>query len=68
MTEQDQPRATNAASTSAARQAPHDEEVYGMLGALLGTLEVIATDDQHPLSTVQSERMHGALRLGNALQ
>ncbi len=52
----------------ALRQAPHDDEVYGTLGALLGTLEVIASDDLHALSALQSERMHGALRLGNALQ
>ncbi|MET0284974.1 MAG: hypothetical protein ABW352_10900 [Polyangiales bacterium] len=63
MTEQKPPR-----PKSTARQAPHDEEVYGTLGALLGTLEVIATDDHHPLSPVQSERVRGALRLGNAMQ
>jgi hypothetical protein len=65
MTELNQPRAK---TTSGPRQAPHDEEVYGTLGALLGTLEVIATDDRHPLSEVQSERMRGAIRLGNNMQ
>jgi hypothetical protein len=65
MTEQKPPRPN---ATSAARPAPHDEEVYGTLGALLGTLEVIATDDNHPLSSVQSERVRGALRLGNSMQ
>jgi hypothetical protein len=65
------PKPSTAEPTSAvrtSRQAPHDEEVYGTLGALLGTLEVIATDDEHPLSAQQSERMRGAIRLGNAMQ
>jgi hypothetical protein len=65
------PQRNQSASSSAARtarQAPHDEEVYGTLGALLGMLEVIATDDQQPLSALQSQRMRGALQLGNALQ
>jgi hypothetical protein len=68
MTDRNNPRASSAASTADAPQAPHDDEVYGTLGALLGTLEVVATDDHHPLSAVQSERMRGALRLGTALQ
>jgi hypothetical protein len=70
MTEPKPPRPKSAATTqrTSARQAPHDEEVYGTLGALLGMLEVIATDDQHPLSAVQGERMRGAIRLGGALQ
>jgi signal transduction histidine kinase len=72
MTELNPPRPKSAsiseARTSAAGQAPHDEEVYGTLGSLLGTLEVIATDDHHPLPAVQAERMRGALRLANAMQ
>jgi hypothetical protein len=75
MTESKPPRPKSASSaerterpSAVPRQAPHDEEVYGTLGALLGTLEVIATDDHHPLSAVQSERMRGAIRLGNAMQ
>ncbi|MDB4991651.1 MAG: hypothetical protein JWN04_6829, partial [Myxococcaceae bacterium] len=44
------------------------EEVYGMLGALLGTLEVVATDDSSPLAPLQVERMRSAVKLCYRLQ
>jgi hypothetical protein len=71
MSDQQHNRASSSAPSHAAGRArlgAHDEEVYGTLGALLGTLEVIATDDHQPLSPQQAERMQGALRLGNGLQ
>jgi hypothetical protein len=39
-----------------------------MLGALLGTLEVVATDDVAPLAALQAERVHSAVRLCHGLQ
>jgi hypothetical protein len=45
-----------------------EEEVYGALGALMGTLEVVATDDDHPVPSVQGERLRSALGLCFALQ
>lgn len=52
-------------------QAPlgtQEDEVYGTLGALLGMLEVVATDDGHPLAGVQIERLRGALAMGAQLE
>jgi hypothetical protein len=51
-----------------ARSATQEDDVYGMLGALLGTLEVVATDDAYPLAPAQAERMRSALRLCHGLQ
>jgi len=67
------------AATSSARPSAHtsarasasavaEEEVYGALGALLGTLEVIATDDAFPVAPVQGERLRSALALCQDLQ
>jgi hypothetical protein len=47
--------------------AASEEEVYATLGALLGTLEVIATDEFHPLDRVQVERLRSAGRLGRRI-
>jgi hypothetical protein len=56
-------------NTSYAREsALAEEEVYGALGALMGTLEVVATDDLDPVSSAQSERLRSALGLCYGLQ
>lgn len=56
-------------SSSPAREsALAEEEVYGALGALMGTLEVVATDDVDPVPPLQSERLRSALGLCYALQ
>lgn len=55
-------------SSHARESALAEEEVYGALGALMGTLEVVATDDDHPVSPVQGERLQSALGLCFALQ
>lgn len=44
-----------------------EEGMYATLGALLGTLEVIAADEHHPLDKVQVERLRSAGRLGRRL-
>jgi hypothetical protein len=61
------------ASPTAAVPAPNDarleeDEVYGALGALLGTLEVLANDDAYPLAPVQREHLGTARRLGRRLE
>lgn len=48
--------------------AAQEDDVYGMLGALLGTLEVVVTDDAFPLAAIQAERVRSALRLCHGLQ
>jgi hypothetical protein len=45
-----------------------EEEVYSMLGALLGTLEVVATDDVYPLAEPQVARVRSAVQLCHGLQ
>jgi len=57
------PKQPNTASS-----AQQEEEVYGTLGALMGTLEVVATDDVQPVSPLQAERLQSALRISQALQ
>lgn len=47
--------------------AANEEEVYATLGALLGTLEVIAADEFHPLDGVQIDRLRSAGRLGRRI-
>ena len=47
--------------------ASSEEGMYATLGALLGTLEVIAADEHHPLDKVQVERLRSAGRLGRRL-
>jgi hypothetical protein len=64
MSDSKQPKSSPRARESALAE----EEVYGALGALMGTLEVVATDDAHPLSPVQGERLDEALGLCHALQ
>lgn len=54
--------------TSPQIAAAQEDEVYGALGALLGTLEVVATDDAHPVPTIQGERVSSALRLAHRLE
>lgn len=53
---------------TARASAAQEEEIYGTLGSLLGTLEVIATDDELPLAVVQAERVLSALRLCQGMQ
>ena len=48
--------------------AAEEEEVYSTLGALLGTLEVVSADDDHPLAPVQTERLRGATGFVRRLQ
>ncbi|MDB4972397.1 MAG: hypothetical protein JWN48_738 [Myxococcaceae bacterium] len=56
------------AASGARGSALQEEEVYGMLGALLGTLEVVATDDRSPLTQPQAARVASAVQLCHALQ
>ena len=48
--------------------AADEEEVYSTLGALLGTLEVVSTDDDHALAPVQSDRLRSAAGFLRRLQ
>jgi hypothetical protein len=57
-----------AAPARVPSSAAQEDDVYGMLGALLGTLEVVATDDAFPLATIQAERLRSAVRLCHGLQ
>ncbi len=51
-----------------AREQRSEDAVYGTLGALLGTLEVVATDDLEPIAARHAERLGSALRLCETLQ
>lgn len=68
MADDTNPTATAALSPSALSGAAQEDEVYGLLGALLGTLEVVATDESHPVGRVQEERLRSALGLCSRLQ
>ena len=59
---------TRASTESARASALAEDEVYSALGALMGTLEVIDSDDVYPLAPVQSERLRSALALCQDLQ
>jgi hypothetical protein len=63
-----EPKPATSTQSSAPSSAQQEEEVYGTLGALLGTLEVVAADDAHPISPVQAERVESALRISYSLQ
>lgn len=58
----------DAAPARVRSSAAQEDDVYGLLGALLGTLEVVATDDVFPLATIQAERLRSAVRLCHGLQ
>jgi hypothetical protein len=64
----DEPHMSEGTRVSARGSAVTEDEVYGALGALLGTLEVIACDDAHPVPPVQSDRLRSALALCQDLQ
>ena len=68
MADDTNPTATAATSPSALSGAAQEDEVYGLLGALLGTLEVVATDEEQPVAPVQEERLRSALALCGRLQ
>lgn len=68
MADDTNPTATAATSPSAHSGAAQEDEVYGLLGALLGTLEVVATDETHPVDKVQEDRLRSALALCGRLQ
>jgi hypothetical protein len=61
-------KATSPAKLSTSQGALHEAEVYGALGALLGMLEVIATDDAAPVSPAQLARLRAALSHGQRLE
>jgi hypothetical protein len=48
--------------------AAQEAEVYGALGALLGVLEVIATDEATPISPAQLTRIRSAFGIAQRLQ
>jgi len=68
MGDETNPLTMESVSTSTASSAVQEDEVYGTLGALLGMLEVVATDDAYPIAPVQEHRLRCALELCTRLQ